>query len=158
MKITQAFTFVAYPQANGQTEVTNRTIVQSLRARLFGVVLPAEIGQTSARIKTYPEDNDNARASELDLIEERRERAAIRMEAYRRPVMKAYNQRVRHREFQIGDMVLKRANPAGDVGKLDARWEGPYKVVRRVSSGTYYLEDGQGRPLKRPWNALHLKK
>ncbi|XP_073049605.1 uncharacterized protein [Primulina eburnea] len=190
MKITQAFTSVAYPQANGQTEVTNRTIVQALRARLYGVgkdwveelpsvlwayratprtatgetpfslvygseaVLPAEIGQTSTRVHTYPEDNDNARASELDLIEERRERAAIKMEAYRRRVMKAYNQRVRHREFQIGDMVLKKPNPAGDVGKLDARWEGPYKVVRRVSSGAYYLEDEQGRPLKRPWNAF----
>ncbi|XP_073124204.1 uncharacterized protein [Henckelia pumila] len=37
MKIKQAFTSVAYPQSNGQTEVTNRTIIRSLQARLYGV-------------------------------------------------------------------------------------------------------------------------
>ncbi|XP_075491166.1 uncharacterized protein LOC142529496 [Primulina tabacum] len=36
MKITQSFTSVAYPQANGQTEVTNRIIVQAVKARLHG--------------------------------------------------------------------------------------------------------------------------
>ncbi|XP_075475618.1 uncharacterized protein LOC142507486 [Primulina tabacum] len=36
MKITQYFTFVAYPQANGQTEVVNRIIVQALKTRLQG--------------------------------------------------------------------------------------------------------------------------
>ncbi|XP_042443841.1 uncharacterized protein LOC122028934 [Zingiber officinale] len=32
--ITQAFTFVAYPQSNGQTKVTNREIVQGLKVKL----------------------------------------------------------------------------------------------------------------------------
>ncbi|XP_075523981.1 uncharacterized protein LOC142556406 [Primulina tabacum] len=36
MKITQSFTFVAYPQANGQTEVVNRIIVQAMKTRLQG--------------------------------------------------------------------------------------------------------------------------
>ncbi|XP_075504581.1 uncharacterized protein LOC142542020 [Primulina tabacum] len=36
MKITQSFTAVAYPQANGQTEVVNRIIVQALKTRLQG--------------------------------------------------------------------------------------------------------------------------
>ncbi|XP_073280616.1 uncharacterized protein [Primulina huaijiensis] len=34
MRITQSFTSVAYPQANGQTEVVNRIIVQALKTRL----------------------------------------------------------------------------------------------------------------------------
>ncbi|KAL2243655.1 UNVERIFIED_CONTAM: hypothetical protein Sindi_0483500 [Sesamum indicum] len=34
LKITQHFTAVANPQANGQTEVTNRTILQHLKTRL----------------------------------------------------------------------------------------------------------------------------
>ncbi|XP_073129808.1 uncharacterized protein [Henckelia pumila] len=37
MDIKQAFTSVSYPQSNGQTEVTNRTIVRSLQARLHGM-------------------------------------------------------------------------------------------------------------------------
>ncbi|XP_075499377.1 uncharacterized protein LOC142537769 [Primulina tabacum] len=36
MKITQSFTFVAYPQANCQKEVVNRIIVQVLKTRLQG--------------------------------------------------------------------------------------------------------------------------
>ncbi|XP_075481342.1 uncharacterized protein LOC142522058 [Primulina tabacum] len=77
MKITQSFTSVAYPQANGQTEVVNRVIVQALKARLQ--VLSVEIGQTSSRVESYPEDNDQSRAIELDLIEEKRNMAFIRM-------------------------------------------------------------------------------
>ncbi|XP_075515338.1 uncharacterized protein LOC142549978 [Primulina tabacum] len=105
MKITQSFTSVTYPQANGQTEVVNRIIVQALKTRLqdkgkdwveklpsvlwayrttpraptqetpfnlvYGseVVLPVEIGQTSSRVESYPDDNDQSRAMELDLVE-----------------------------------------------------------------------------------------
>ncbi|XP_073017742.1 uncharacterized protein [Primulina eburnea] len=118
IKITQSFTSIAYPQANGQTEVINRVVVQALKARLKAIgkdwveevhsvlkayrtttrtatketpyslvyrseaVLPVEIGQTSARVQSYPEGYNEARAQELDFIEEKRERADIRMEAY----------------------------------------------------------------------------
>lgn len=37
MKVEQRFTSVTYPKTNGQTEVTNRSIVQALKARLYGV-------------------------------------------------------------------------------------------------------------------------
>lgn len=179
MKITQSFTSVAYPQANGQTEVTNKIIVQALKTRLHGVgkdwveelpsvlwayrttprtatqetpfslvyvsevVLPVEIGQTSAWVESYPDDNDQSRAMKLDIVEERRERVAIRMETYQSRVVRSYNKRVRARDFQIGDLVMKKVNPSGDVGKLEARWEGPFKIVQRVSSGTFYLTDTQ---------------
>ncbi|XP_075475738.1 uncharacterized protein LOC142510673 [Primulina tabacum] len=152
MKIIQSFTSVTYPQANGQTEVTNRIIVQELKARLHGngkdwmeelpsvlwhielhheqllgklptslvysseSVLPVEIGQSSTRVESYPRNNDQSRVIELDLVEERRDRAAIRMEAYRSRVMKSYNKHVRSRDFQIGDLVMKKVKPVGDVG------------------------------------------
>ncbi|XP_075507621.1 uncharacterized protein LOC142544461 [Primulina tabacum] len=121
-------------------------------------VLPVEIGQTSSRVESYPEDNDQSRAMELDLIEEKRNKTFIRMEAYRSRVMKSYNKKVRIRDFQVGDLVMKKVNPAGEVGKLEARWEGPYKITRKVNSGSFYLEDALGRPLKRPWNVFNLKK
>ncbi|XP_073153753.1 uncharacterized protein [Henckelia pumila] len=105
MKIKQVFTSVAYPQGNVQVEVTNRTIVQSLKTRLdaakgkwadelpsvlwsyrtttqsgtgetpfsmvYGTetVLPAEIGQESARIMAYGANNQELRAMDLDLLE-----------------------------------------------------------------------------------------
>ncbi|XP_073038057.1 uncharacterized protein [Primulina eburnea] len=122
-------------------------------------VLPVEIGQSSTRVESYSSNNDLSWTLELDLVEEKRDRAAIRMEAYRSRVMKSYNKHVRARDFQIGDMVMKKVKPVGDVGKLEARWDGPFKIIRRVSSGSaYYLEDSQGHTLKRPWNPFHLKK
>ncbi|XP_075479399.1 uncharacterized protein LOC142520282 [Primulina tabacum] len=171
MKILQSFTSVAYPQANAQTEVTNRIIVQALKARLHGkgkdwveelpsvlwayrttpqsstretpyslvygseAVLFVEIAQPSTRIESYPSNNDQSRAIELDLVEERRDRTAIRMEAYRSRVMKSYNKHVRSRDFAVGDLVMKKVKPVGDVGKLEAKWKGPFKIVRRVRSG-----------------------
>ncbi|XP_075489543.1 uncharacterized protein LOC142528383 [Primulina tabacum] len=122
-------------------------------------VLPVEIGQSSIRIESYPNHNDQSRAIELDLVEERRDRANIRMEAYRSRVMKSYNKNVRARNFQIGDLVMKKVKAVGDVGKLEAKWEGPFKIIQRISSGAaYYPEDSLGQTLKRPWNAFHLKR
>ncbi|XP_075521384.1 uncharacterized protein LOC142554607 [Primulina tabacum] len=139
----------------------NRATRETPYSLVYGskAVLPVEIGQSSTRIGSYPSSNDQTRAIELDLLEEKRDRAAIRMEAYRSPVMKSYNKHVRARDFQVGDLVMKKVKPVDDVGKLEARWEGPYKVIQRVGSGAiYYLEDPQGHTLKRLWNAFHLKK
>lgn len=49
-------------------------------------------------------------------------------------------QKSKNRDFQVGELILKKVNPAVDVGNLDARWEEPYKVIRKVSSGALYLE------------------
>ncbi|XP_075507528.1 uncharacterized protein LOC142544357 [Primulina tabacum] len=57
-------------------------------------VLPVEIGQSSSEVESYPDDNDQNRAMEFDLVKEKREQAMIRMEAYRGRVMKSYNKRV----------------------------------------------------------------
>lgn len=33
------------------------------------------------------------------------------------------------REFQVGHMVLRRADVLANTGKIEANWEGPYKVI-----------------------------
>lgn len=58
-------------------------------------VLPAEIGQDSARIINYGPENYLHRACDLDVIEEVRDREAIRLTAYRKRMAQAYNKRVR---------------------------------------------------------------
>ncbi|XP_073049552.1 uncharacterized protein [Primulina eburnea] len=109
MKIQQVFTSVAYPQSNGQVEVTNRTLVQGLKVRLGKAkVLPAGIGLESARVVFYDEDNDARRATDLDLLEEKREAASIHMEAYKNHIAQSYNRRVIQRNFQVGDLVLRK--------------------------------------------------
>lgn len=59
--------------------------------------------------------------------------------------------------FQVGDIVLCKANPIGDVRKFGPKWKGPYKVIRRVAGTSYYLQDVEGKDLSRPWNAQHLR-
>ena len=45
---------------------------------------------------------------------------------------KHYNSRVRHRDFKVGDLVLRKVMGAvkdPTQGKLDLNWEGPYRIT-----------------------------
>lgn len=70
----------------------------------------------------------------------------------------AFNKGVKKRVFQVGHMVLRRADALANTGKIEANWEGPYKIISVLAGGSYYLEDAKGKPLPRPWNINHLKK
>ncbi|XP_073138812.1 uncharacterized protein [Henckelia pumila] len=121
-------------------------------------VLPAEIGQESARIMAYGENNQELRAMDLDLLEENRSRAAIRLTAYRKRMTQAYNKRVYPKVFHEGDLVMRKIQHPGERGKVEAKYEGPFKVIGKAGIAAYYLEDAEGKKGKRPWNAQHLKK
>ncbi|KAL0448325.1 UNVERIFIED_CONTAM: hypothetical protein Slati_1388900 [Sesamum latifolium] len=73
-------------------------------------------------------------------------------------MISSYNKRVKSRSFQVGDLVLRRADALKPIGKLDPTWEGPDKVTSVIGKGAYELEDSEGRPLPRPWNVHNLKK
>ena len=97
----------------------------------------------------------------LDLLEEYREVAIIRLAEYQQTLARRYNRDVKTRKFGAGDLVLRRA--VGNMrdtsaGKLAPTWEGPYKVTSIAGAGAYYLEDLDERPLPRPWNVHNLKK
>ncbi|KAL2227669.1 UNVERIFIED_CONTAM: Retrovirus-related Pol polyprotein from transposon [Sesamum indicum] len=194
LKIAQHFTAVANPQANGQTEVTNRTILQHLKTRLesrgswvdelpgvlwayrttprtatgetpfclvYGTeaIIPAEIGEESQRVMQYePETNQAERSFDLTVIEEKREAAYARILHHKGLMMKSHDRRIRPRQLQVGDLVLKKVEASKHVGKLEPPWEGPYKVTEIRKKGTYRLQDMQGRDLPRPWNIQNLKK
>ena len=73
---------------------------------------------------------------------------------------KHYNSKVRHKDFQVGDLVLRKVmGVAKDPtqGNLDPNWEGPYRVMSRQRKGTY-LETLDRRELQHPWNNEHLRK
>ncbi|GJR53777.1 hypothetical protein Tco_1404298 [Tanacetum coccineum] len=104
-------------------------------------VIPAEIGMPT--IRTAEVDlvqNNEALEINLDLLEERREEAAIR-EAKR-------------------DLVYRNndASRAEDIGKLGPKWEGPYEVTEALGKGAYKLRDHDGKQLPRTWNISNLKK
>ncbi|GFS38896.1 hypothetical protein Acr_00g0060030 [Actinidia rufa] len=131
---------------------------------VFGTesVIPVEIGMPSFRVSTFNKETNEAELRlNLDLLEERRESAQLRQTAYKCQVAKYYNQRVRHRSFLPGDLVLRKvtlSTKEPNAGKLGPTWEGPYKVIKVSRPGTYWLEDLDGKALSHPWNAEHLKK
>ena len=66
---------------------------------------------------------------QLDLVDEIRAMAEQRLARYQDHMAKYYNSQVRHRDFQVGDLVLRKVmGAARDLtqGKLDPNWEGPY--------------------------------
>ncbi|XP_042412482.1 uncharacterized protein LOC122001666 [Zingiber officinale] len=122
-------------------------------------VVPVEVGIESDRVLRYDEENGERRRMELDMVDETRDKAAAQLTAYRQRMRQNYNRRVipSPQIFQVGDLVWKRVKPVGDVKKLEAPWTGPFKVVERLRSCAYYLEDTEGRRLDRPWSANHLQ-
>ncbi|KAL0402739.1 UNVERIFIED_CONTAM: hypothetical protein Slati_4303800 [Sesamum latifolium] len=122
-------------------------------------IIPAELGIPSHRIMNFSEEcNGNLLRKNLDLIEELREKAFLRIQRYKNIMINSYNKRVKSRSFQVGDLVLRKADALKPIGKLDRTWKGTYKVTSVIGKGAYELKDPKGRPLPRPWNVHNLKK
>ncbi|GJR15831.1 reverse transcriptase domain-containing protein [Tanacetum coccineum] len=124
-------------------------------------VIPAEIGMPTLRTAEIDlTKNNEALGINLDLIEERREQAAIQEAKSKKKMEKYYNSRVRGASFKPGDMVYRsnEASHAKDEGKLGPKWEGPYEVKESLGKGAYKLKDRKGNDMPRTWNICNLKK
>ncbi|GJX61633.1 reverse transcriptase domain-containing protein [Tanacetum coccineum] len=107
------------------------------------VVIPAEIGMPTFRLAEVNVDkNDEALEINLDLIEEKREQAAIREVKSKRQMEKYYNTKVRNTSFKPGDLVYRsnKANCVEDTGKLGPKWEGPYGRSGSTWEGSVQVE------------------
>ncbi|KAL0416177.1 UNVERIFIED_CONTAM: hypothetical protein Slati_3449600 [Sesamum latifolium] len=138
LKIQQNFTAVGNPQANGQTEVTNRILLQHLKTRLDGAKgswveeLPGVLwayrttprsatGETPfCLVKERVGVFEDATLQEIDDEGIQSEGEATKLSS-------------------VCDIVLKRVEVSKHVGKLDPTWEGPYKVTEIKKKGTYAL-------------------
>ncbi|KAK0607684.1 hypothetical protein LWI29_018587 [Acer saccharum] len=143
--IKLSFSTPRYPQANGQAESTNKTIVNKLKKRLeaeksqwaeklpeilwlyrttprrstgetpfslvYGseAVIPIETRLSTARSENSNEEQNNLELSfELDHLDERRDRAALRTQSYQQQVARHYKKKVNVRVFKLHDWVLRR--------------------------------------------------
>ncbi|GKA58891.1 reverse transcriptase domain-containing protein, partial [Tanacetum coccineum] len=117
---------------------------------------------TSARnsISVNQAENDEGILLNLDILEERREKAAVREARNKAKMEKYYNAKVRSTSFRLGDFVYRsnEASHAKESRKLGLKWEGPYKVAEALRKGVYKLRNGSGDILPRIWNVQDLKK
>ena len=125
-------------------------------------IIPLEIGLPTMRTEAYNHEQNKERIAEhLYMIEERNEKALIRLAAYQQQLVRSYQKKVRERIFKIEDRVLRKVlsnTRDPNHGKLGPTWEGPYRVTSVGRAGAYHLEALEGKALKRPWNVTNLKK
>nr|GEU41622.1 reverse transcriptase domain-containing protein [Tanacetum cinerariifolium] len=110
LNITQRFASVKHPQSNG---LAHRTMIKSSHgdtpfSLTYGTeaIIPTEIEMPTYRTAAVDVvNNDEELCLNLDLLEERRERAAVCEARAKSKMMKYYNARVRGVAFKPGDFV-----------------------------------------------------
>lgn len=100
--------------------------------------------------------NEKGMKLSLDLLQEKSDNTRVMMAAYQKRTARYFNKNVKPRQFKVGDRALRKVSIATrDLaeGKLGLTWERPYKVIQSHRQEAYYLQDVEGKPLPRPWNA-----
>ena len=96
-------------------------------------VIPTEVGLTTFKVAYYQdEENEKQLRLSLDLLDNVRMDAKQRVARYKNLMTKHYDAMVKPRQFNIGDLVLKRVSLATKDpthGKLRPNWKGPYRVI-----------------------------
>ena len=76
-------------------------------------VIPNEIGLTGYRVDNHDEEkNDEAIHLQLNLLDEVRATTEQKLTQYQDLMAKHYNSRVRHKDFKVGDLILRKVTGA----------------------------------------------
>ncbi|RVW61644.1 Retrovirus-related Pol polyprotein from transposon 17.6 [Vitis vinifera] len=127
-------------------------------------VLPVETEMGSLRVALEQQISETewaqARFDQLNLLDERRLRAADHVQAYQRKMARAFKKRVKPRPLQKGDLVLRilRGLIGDPRGKFRPSWSGPYVIRELTPEGAAWLTDLDGNQFSEPTNVDQLKK
>jgi ribonuclease HI len=141
------------------TGVTPYQLVYGMEA-----VLPIEVEIPSLRVlmdvKLDEAEWVCSRYNQLSLVEEKRLAAICHGQLYQRRMKRAFDQKVRPREYQVGELVLKIILPPNTDHRR--KWtpnnEGPYMVKRVFSGGALMLTSMDGEDFPSPVNSDAVKK
>ncbi|XP_070029206.1 uncharacterized protein [Nicotiana sylvestris] len=110
-------------------------------------VIPAEVEIPSLRIivKAAIEDSEwvKTRLEPLTLIDEKRMATVSHGQLYQQRMACAYNKKVCPRNFEVGQLVLRRILPHHKEakGKFAPNWKGSYIIKILFPEGALYLGD-----------------
>ncbi|GMP78570.1 hypothetical protein CsSME_00034472 [Camellia sinensis var. sinensis] len=137
------------------TQMTPFSLVYGTEA-----ILPVKITIPSARMALRSGISPYSRPSELEVLDERRDKAQTNLRVYQSRIAKAYDTLVRPRQFQEGDLVLRAAPHVmrgTSTHKFTPKWQGPF-IVREVNENGYYrISEPDSQTLLSPINAKWLK-
>jgi hypothetical protein len=112
----------------------------------------------SPRTKAYDDQsNQTSREDSLDQLEEARNVALLNSARYQQSLRRYHTRRVRSRDFQVGDLVLRLRQGARGRHKLTPPWEGPF-ITKILKPGTYKLANDQGEVCSNAWNIEQLRR
>ena len=127
-------------------------------------VLPVEIEMRSLRVALEQQipkiDWPQARFDQLNLLDEKRLRAADHVCAYQRKMVRTFKKRVKPRPLHVGDLVLRviRGLIRDPRGKFKLSWSGPYFIRELSPEGAAWLMDLDGNQFSELTNVDQLKR
>ena len=90
----------------------------------------------------------NLMMDNIDEVADKRLVALKSIERDKLRVARAYNKKVKLKNFQVGDLVWKVILPIGSrdkkFGKWSPSWEGPFRITRVVPGNSYLVESYNG--------------
>jgi len=103
------------------------------------------------------EESNEERKVNLDLLDEAREEAIIKAETLKRKVEYKYSSKLRPQQFQVADLVMRKAHPYQLENKLSPKWTDPFRMIEALENGAYRLETSEVGAIPRTWNTANLK-
>ncbi|XP_068503729.1 uncharacterized protein [Phaseolus vulgaris] len=99
-------------------------------------MIPVEIHESSPRFLSFvAEKSNDERRVNLDPLDEAREEARIKAEAVKRRVEHQYSSKVKPRQFQVADLVMRKAHPYELGNKLSPKWTEPFRITEAKGNG-----------------------
>ncbi len=141
------------------TRATPYSLVYGMEA-----VLPIEVEIPFLRILKEARLDEmewiQSRIDQLNLIDEKRLTAVCHGQLYQRRMARAFDKNVCPREFQLGDIVLRKVlpNQSDSQGKWSPTYKGSYVVKKAFSGGALILTHMDGEKLPRLINVDTVKR